>query len=90
MLVTVDPPLIGQRYGLGAKDINSLLLATRHEGRTLFPISEWPSFVYVIRILDPATVSAGKFTEHQVEMIAWGEIYQSFEAASAATSTRKT
>lgn len=90
MLVSIDPPLIGQRYGLGDNDIDSLLLATRHEGRSLFPISEWPSFVYVMRILDPSIISTGMLTEKQVEMVAWGEIYQSLEAARKAGSTIQT
>ena len=51
-LVLIEPPLIGQPYGLGDRDIDRVLLATRHAGRTLFPVTEWPALVYVIRVLD--------------------------------------
>jgi hypothetical protein len=39
MLVAVEPPVIGQPYGLGNGDIYYLLLATMWQG----PISQWPT-----------------------------------------------
>jgi hypothetical protein len=42
LLVKVEPPIIGQPYGLGGRDIDTLLVATRHKGDSLFPIKEWP------------------------------------------------
>jgi hypothetical protein len=72
MLVRIDPPLIGQPYGLGDRDIHRVLLATRHAGRTLFPVTEWPAFVYVIRILDNAILKTKQFSPNQVQMIRWG------------------
>ncbi len=52
MLVEIEPPLIGQGYGLGGQDITSLILSARHEGFPLFPVKEWPCHVYIARILD--------------------------------------
>lgn len=51
MLIGIDPPLIGQPYGLGGEDIYKLIIATRHQGETLYPIKRWPVFVHVARIL---------------------------------------
>src|SRR2546429_2573950 len=75
MLVEIQPPLIGQKYGLGGDDINQLVLATRHAGRSLYPISEWPSYVYVFRILDYSLITQSTFTANQVEMLTWGMIF---------------
>jgi hypothetical protein len=32
MLVEIEPPVIGQNYGLGNQDTTNLILSTRHEG----------------------------------------------------------
>ena len=77
MLVNIDPPLPGQRFGLGDKDLKQVLLATRHQGHTLFPITEWPVFVYVIRILDESILLSKNFSSNQVEMILWGILHRS-------------
>ena len=83
MLVGIDPPLIGQRFGLGAQDIPYLILSTRHAGHTLFPIDEWPAHVYVARLLDESVIQAQRFISNQVELIAWGLLFKSFEDAQA-------
>jgi hypothetical protein len=57
MLVAIEPPVIGQTYGLGSEDIYHLLLATRWEGQTLWPISHWPTHVYVLRPLDKSVIN---------------------------------
>lgn len=81
MLVSIDPPIIGQKYGLGGEDIAQVLLATRHRDYSLYPIQSWPEFVYVIRILDRAILQTKQFSEKQVELISWGVLYQTREQA---------
>ncbi len=76
MLVSIEPPLIGQPYGLGDRDIARVLLSTRHEGKTLFPVTEWPAFVYVIRIVDEAILETRTFSSDQVQMIRWGVLHK--------------
>ena len=51
MLVQIDPPIVGQEFGLGAQDVNVLILAPRLEGYSLFPISNWPCPVHCVRIV---------------------------------------
>lgn len=74
LLVEIDPPLIGQRYGLGDRDVDRVILATRHAGQSLFPVSEWPLFVHVALpksdLANVTTLDAG-----EAKLIAWGEIY---------------
>ena len=54
MLIEIKPLLIGQRYGLGCKDVSNLILSSRQDGFSLFPVHEWPCHVYIARILDDA------------------------------------
>jgi hypothetical protein len=82
MLIEIDPPLDGQRFGLGGTDVTSLIISSRHQGQTLYPISEWPSFVYVARILDDTAPRSDAFTRDQVELIAWGTLFRTLEEAS--------
>lgn len=77
LLVEIAPPLLGQKYGLGDKDISQLILATRHQGDTVFPVTEWPAHVYVFRILDESLLRQEVFEAHQVEMITWAIIFRS-------------
>jgi hypothetical protein len=80
MLIEIEPPLDGQRFGRDS-DISSLIVSSRHQGQTLFPVSEWPSYVYVARILDSAVLSSRTFTGDQVELIAWGVLFRTWDEA---------
>ena len=82
MLVDIDPPLSGQRFGLGGADVMSLVISSRHRGQTLYPVSEWPSYVYVARVVDNEIPSAGALSKGQLELIAWGAIFKSLREAS--------
>jgi hypothetical protein len=82
MLIEIEPALDGQRFGLGSADITSLIISSRHRGQTLFPISEWPSFVYVARILDDTVFSSHTFSRDQVELIAWGMLFPTRKEAA--------
>lgn len=81
MLIDIEPPLDGQRFGMGATDITQLVISARHQGQTLYPISEWPFFVYVARIVDRSIVEYRSFTRQQVELIAWGTLFRNREEA---------
>lgn len=83
MLVEIDPPLIGQSFGLGRKDITQLIISGKHQGDSLFPTTAWPLSVYVARILDDSIVKSLSFTRGQVELIAWAMIFQTFGEAAA-------
>jgi hypothetical protein len=83
MLVEIEPVLLGQPFGLGGKDISRLILSTRHQGYTLYPVTEWPSHVYVARILDETVLQTLSFTKVQVELIAWALIFRTVEEAEA-------
>jgi hypothetical protein len=81
MLIDIEPGLTGQRFGLGSVDITQLIISARHRGETLYPISEWPLFVYVARILDRAIIESLSFTREQIELLAWGALFRTREEA---------
>lgn len=80
MLCDIDPPLIGQPYGLGSKDITQIIIAARHKDTSLFPITEPIVYVYVMRPLVSGIESKDTIEQSDVDLIAWGEIYQHKDA----------
>jgi len=84
MLITVDPPIPGQEFGEGVSDVAELLIATRLQGDTLYPVSRWPLPVALLRILDTAIIESLKITQPgQVQYFFWAEIYRTREEAEA-------
>jgi hypothetical protein len=81
LLVRIEPPLIGQPYGLGAKDIDTLLIATRYKGDSLFPIGKWPVFVHVARLLIENAEQREHIHDNEFESVAWAELYRTEEDA---------
>ena len=82
ILVDVEPPVVGQPYGLGAADIAMLILSARSAGTTLSPVSEWPCEVYISRLLENKIVDTKCFDKDQIEMIGWGTVFRTFGEAS--------
>lgn len=81
LVVKIDPPLIGQEYGLGGKDIDVLVVAAKHQGVTLFPIKEWPVYVYVFRPLIDPSLLRGHIPPKSLQMISWSELHPTMERA---------
>jgi hypothetical protein len=79
--VRIEPPIIGQPYGLGEKDIEDVVLATRYAGTTLHPISEWPMTVFVCRIVNDKIRHSGKASAKDLEVILIGELYRTLAEA---------
>jgi len=75
VLVKVDPLVIGQDYGVG-EDIDLFVLTNRHEGHGLFPIKEFPCFVFIARPLIGDIESRDEIDKEDVEIVAWGELYR--------------
>lgn len=83
LLVRIDPPLIGQEFGLGSRDIEQLVLTVIFDGHALFPIRKWPAHVYVSRILDESIVATRTIESGQVQIIAWGTLFRTSAEATA-------
>ncbi len=76
LLVRIEPPLLGQKYGLGGRDIDLVILAPRHRGASLFPVSEWPVYVHVARLLVDDPENRERLDSNDMEEIAWAEVYR--------------
>lgn len=73
LLVKIDPPIVGQPFGMGGEDLDNVLLAPRHRGERLTEPATWPVSVFIVRPLDDPLV--GAVGPERVENLAWGEIY---------------
>lgn len=80
MLCEIDPPIMGQRYGLGGQDIHKIIIASRHGGFSIFSINKWPAYVHVARPLSSDIEHKTSINEDDIEPIAWAEIYESRES----------
>jgi hypothetical protein len=81
LLIRIDPPLIGQPYGMGGRDIDQVIVATRHEGASLFPIRDWPVFVHVARPLIEHPEQRDHVAFYEMQNIIWGELYKTQQDA---------
>lgn len=81
LLIRIDPPVTGQKFGLGDQDFDEVIVTTHHEGASLFPISEWPLYVHVARLLAPLPDNQTRLQSSGIETIAWAELYPTLEAA---------
>lgn len=80
--VRIEPPIIGQPYGLGERNIEDVVLATRYAGSTLHPINEWPMTVFVCRIVNEKIRHSGRASAEDLEMILIGELYPTLAEAN--------
>jgi hypothetical protein len=76
LLVKIDPAIVGQPYGLGDRGIDRVLLLARHKGHPLHPVSEWPVFVHVARLVIENPETRDSISPDDFEVIAWAEIYK--------------
>jgi hypothetical protein len=74
-MTRVDPPIQRRR------DINLVLLATRHVGASLFPITKWPVSVQVCPIWVDHPESRDRFSRVENESIGWAELYRTEQDA---------
>lgn len=82
VLVEINPPVIGQPYGLGDKDLTTLILTPRWKG-THFEKSFYPMPVLIYRILKAIDDRIVRLPD--VRMEAWGEVYPTLEGAEHAS-----
>jgi hypothetical protein len=74
LLVRVEPAISALLDGLAEVEMDHVVLATRHAGQSLFPVSEWPLSVHVARCA--ATMHAKEtLAPEDLELIAWAELY---------------
>lgn len=80
-MIRIDPPIHGQVYGLGGREIGQIVVATRHVGSSLFPITDWPVFVHVAISLIENPELRERIEDDEIREIGWAELYQTQKAA---------
>jgi len=81
LLTKIDPPVIYEGYGYGAKSTDVVLFATRHVGASLFPITQWPVSVHVLCPIIDNVEDRDSLQKGEFQNIAWAELYKTEEDA---------
>jgi hypothetical protein len=79
--VEIEPPLIGQKYGLGEHDLAEVIIIPRHEGDFIANVALGPVSVHVARSLVGNLRGREIIGDNELHLIAWAEIYKSEEDA---------
>ena len=74
-VVRVTPPIPAYEYDTTA-DLDVLVLASKHAGRSIFGLREWPLTVYICAMPRDDSPDFDKMT-----VLEWGEIHETEEAA---------
>lgn len=82
-VVKLDPPVLGQPWGL--EDLEFFILVNRHEGERLFPIREFPCFVHIARPLNDEVMQKDIVSASELQTVAWGELYRTYDDAKSHT-----
>ena len=84
LLIRIDPPIApGEVEGFDS-EISEVIVATRHQGATLFPISVWPLYVYVVLPAIPGINYRSKVIETEIGNLyleAWAELFPTEDEA---------
>lgn len=66
-----------------------VVFAVRFVGQTLFPLCEWPTYVYVCRLINTDAENIEIVSDKELKIVLWGEIYKTEEQAIAAIDKYK-
>jgi hypothetical protein len=81
LLIQIDPPIIGQPYGLGARDIHEVILASKSRLVSLLNITSWPVPVYVLYTLIEHPERRDVIHDDEFHLLVWAELYETWEDA---------
>jgi hypothetical protein len=73
-LAEINPLFRGQPFGLGARDISEVIIATRLSGQSLGYAHDRTIGVYVARITDPDVFATKTLRPDQIKLILWGDV----------------
>jgi hypothetical protein len=84
--VSIEPPVIGQPYGLGDRNITAVFVTPHYDGASLSPLSDNPLPVLIFRPMDDMMPDTNPIDLQRLKLAAWGEIYKSKAEAEANVS----
>jgi len=74
-LVEVLPTLPRHVYDTD-EEVRWLVLASRYQGASLFPVSEWPLSVYICRLKGKDEPESDTIASEDLKILDWGEVRQ--------------
>lgn len=72
-LVELEPPLPANVYNT-PEDLRQVILAARHEGTSLFPVTEWPLPVYICALRSKTPPEEDTINSADLTIFDWGEV----------------
>lgn len=83
LVMIIDPPAIGQGFGLGGEDITTTAVTPRHEGRSINPLSSLPMEVHILLFKKPSHADQRDLGVDDLRPVAWGKLVPTREEAEA-------
>lgn len=77
LLIRVEPPI----RAANGRDLGMVIVATRHQENSLFPVDKWPVFIHVVEALIAQPDLRESVNADELRSIAWAELYRSAEDA---------
>jgi len=77
LLIRAEPPVLSDSE---EETSDEVIITTRHEGASLFPITQWPVYVYVAVPKTPIADSE-RIDAEGLRTVAWAELYPTWAAA---------
>jgi hypothetical protein len=74
-LAEISPPLPRDVYET-PEDVNSLIIAARHRGQSLFSISELPLPIYICMLKGQCAPESDTIVSADLSILDWGELRQ--------------
>lgn len=78
----INPVVIGQDFGLGGRDISTVILAARHAETSVDAIDKFPFFVFIAIPAKADMSLSTPIRQDDLQIIGWGELYRSADDAA--------
>jgi hypothetical protein len=82
VVARLQPPVVGQDFNRAA-DIDTVILAARHEGVSVAPVNEFPCFVFIAIPRPGLETLRTPVRSDDLEIIGWGELYRTHADAAS-------
>ena len=82
----IEPPINGHTVQIDKDEIDEVVVATRHKGASLHPISGFPVVVYICSIVNEVIRSTGIVSAKDLKILLIGEIFSNLEDAEKSVS----
>lgn len=82
--IHIEPSIDGRVIGIDKDEVDEVVIATRHKGTSLNPISELPITVFVCYLFNDQMRNTGQISSKDLKLILIGEIYRTLADAEQA------